>query len=331
MSGKNNSINLPFPTSLTNGGTGTDLTSSLSNGGIFYSGSTTASILAGTASANCALLSGSSTTPSWSTATYPSTTTFGQLLYSSANNVVGGLTSANSAHLVSNSSNTPIWSSTMSDGQVIIGSTGATPVAANLLAGTNISIVNGDGTITINSMAGSGPNWVKIATQTGSGSSPNLSFTGNLSSSYVAYRLVFRNLTSSSAANILFLEFGTSGGYVSSASYIYQLCEIAGQGTYNDYTGNGPSSESTRVYLFSGSELSTSPGVSGYIDLFVTSGVSAVANGISHTSFQSWNNGTGFDNTISTFQIGAANYTSVRLLLSLNNISGTAILYGLNT
>jgi len=38
----------------------------------------------------------------------------------------------------------------LSDGQLLIGSTGLPPVAANLTAGTNISISNGGGTITIN-------------------------------------------------------------------------------------------------------------------------------------------------------------------------------------
>ena len=44
------------------------------------------------------------------------------------------------------------------NGQVLIGSTGATPVAANLSAGTGIGIVNGAGTITISS-SGGGLTW----------------------------------------------------------------------------------------------------------------------------------------------------------------------------
>ncbi len=53
-----------YPVSLANGGTGTNLTAS--NGGIVYSNASTLAILAGTATANLPLLSGSSTTPSWS-------------------------------------------------------------------------------------------------------------------------------------------------------------------------------------------------------------------------------------------------------------------------
>lgn len=89
---------------LANGGTNANLTAS--NGGIFYSTATAGAILAGTATANQVLLSGSSTTPAWSTATYPATTTSQQILYSTAANVVGQLTTANSALPATNSSGT---------------------------------------------------------------------------------------------------------------------------------------------------------------------------------------------------------------------------------
>lgn len=56
---------------LGHGGTNAALTAS--NGGIVYSTASAMAILAGTATANRVLLSGASTIPSWSTATYPST------------------------------------------------------------------------------------------------------------------------------------------------------------------------------------------------------------------------------------------------------------------
>ena len=63
----NNAINAsqatPMPLAI--GGTNGSLTAS--NGGIFYSTATAGAILAGTATAGLALLSGTSTTPSWST------------------------------------------------------------------------------------------------------------------------------------------------------------------------------------------------------------------------------------------------------------------------
>ena len=57
--------NIVFPITLANGGTNASLTAS--NGGIFYSTASAGAIFGGTATAGLALLSGASTTPSWST------------------------------------------------------------------------------------------------------------------------------------------------------------------------------------------------------------------------------------------------------------------------
>ncbi|MCR4305478.1 MAG: right-handed parallel beta-helix repeat-containing protein [Candidatus Daviesbacteria bacterium] len=90
---------------LLDGGTNASLTAS--NGGIVYSTSTALAILSGTATANQVLLSGLSTTPAWSTATYPATTTINQLLYSGTANVISGLTTAASGLLVTSAGGVP--------------------------------------------------------------------------------------------------------------------------------------------------------------------------------------------------------------------------------
>lgn len=70
---------------LAESGTGAALTAS--NGGILYSNASTAAVLAGTATAGQVLRSGSNTTPSWSTATYPATAgTSGNVLTSDGTN-----------------------------------------------------------------------------------------------------------------------------------------------------------------------------------------------------------------------------------------------------
>jgi hypothetical protein len=138
---------LTLPLSLANGGTNAALTAN--NGGIVWSNATQLQILNGTSTANQVLLSGNAATPAWSTATYPATTTINQILYSSSANTITGLATANSAVLVTNSSGVPAFSGTMTNGQVIIGSTTSTPTAATLTAGTGISITNGAGSITI--------------------------------------------------------------------------------------------------------------------------------------------------------------------------------------
>ncbi len=98
---------------LDQGGTAASLTAS--TGGIVYSGASALAILSGTPTANKVLLSGASAAPAWSTATYPSTasgtgtilradgtnwtattatypttTTANQILYSTALNTIGG-------------------------------------------------------------------------------------------------------------------------------------------------------------------------------------------------------------------------------------------------
>lgn len=64
------------------------VTLTASNGGIVYSGATNLAILAGTATARQMLQSGASTTPAWSTATWPATTAAGTMLASSSASTV---------------------------------------------------------------------------------------------------------------------------------------------------------------------------------------------------------------------------------------------------
>lgn len=71
---------------LASGGTNANLTAN--NGGIVYSSASALAILAGTATANQVLLSGSSTTPAWSTNTYPVTATAGTVLAAGTANTI---------------------------------------------------------------------------------------------------------------------------------------------------------------------------------------------------------------------------------------------------
>jgi hypothetical protein len=105
--------------------------------------------------------------PSYSTATYPSTTTTNQILYSSAANVVSGLATANQAVLTTGATGTPVLTALAVNGQLIIGSTAGVPAAATLTAGTGIAITNGSNSITI-ATTGAGVAWTDVtgATQT---------------------------------------------------------------------------------------------------------------------------------------------------------------------
>jgi hypothetical protein len=99
---------------LTRGGTGASLTAS--NGGIVYSTAGALAILSGTATAGQIIRSGSSTTPSWSTSTYPSSNAANTLLYASSANVMAALPTANNGILVTSAGGVPSIGNTIGAG-----------------------------------------------------------------------------------------------------------------------------------------------------------------------------------------------------------------------
>lgn len=210
--------------SLTRGGTNASLTAS--NGGIIYSTASAMAVLAGTATANQVLLSGSSTTPAWSTATYPATTTINQLLYSSSANTIAGLATANGAILNASSSGVPSMTITptlgvqqTSRGQLILANTAAGAFAATLQSSNSASAAT---TITLPPDAGTNgyvlstdgagtTSWIAVG-GTGTVTSVAASFTGGLVS--------IGGSPITAAGTLAFTVAGTSGGvpYFSSAS-----------------------------------------------------------------------------------------------------------------
>lgn len=169
------------------GGTNAALTAS--NGGIVYSTATSLAILAGTPTAGQLLQSGASSAPSWTTASFPAsagaagtflrsdgtnwiastltipnTIAINNLLYTSSSNTVAGLAASNSSTLATTSGGIPTWVA-LTNGQLLIGNTGATPTAATLTAGTGMSIVNAGGSITLNTTGG-GLTWSTITAAT---------------------------------------------------------------------------------------------------------------------------------------------------------------------
>lgn len=81
--------------------------------------------------------------------------------YAAAGNDVSGLTTANSAVLTTDATGVPALTGSMTNGQVVIGSTGSRPVLANLTAGSGVSINNTAGNITISS-TGSGTGFTLV-------------------------------------------------------------------------------------------------------------------------------------------------------------------------
>lgn len=125
---------------LINGGTGANLTAS--NGGIVYSTASALAILSGTATAGQIVLSGASTTPTWSTATYPATVGVSQILYASSANVVAGLATANNGVLITSAGGVPSISSTLPSA-VQANITALGTIATGVWNGTDIALADG--------------------------------------------------------------------------------------------------------------------------------------------------------------------------------------------
>jgi len=122
-------------------------------------GTTTISNVGPVASTGCVLMSnGIGSDPGFSTATYPISTTINQILYSTANNVVGQLATANQGVLTTGLTGIPVITPIAADGQLIIGSTAGVPSAATLTAGVGIAITNASNSITISALA-AGVTW----------------------------------------------------------------------------------------------------------------------------------------------------------------------------
>ncbi len=132
-------------------------------------------------------------------------TAINSLLYTSAANLASGLATVNSASLVTSLTGVPTWLGPLTNGQVIIGSTGAIPVASTLTAGTNVTITNAAGSITINA--------------TGSGSGTVTSGTINQLAYYAATGTVVSGLAT-----------GNNGILVTSATGVPSIATTFGQG-----------------------------------------------------------------------------------------------------
>ena len=89
-----------------------------------------------------------------------------------------GVTVTNHSPLIGAASNGITSLGPLTNGQLLIGNTGADPTAATLSAGTGISITNGTGSITINASAG-GINWNEVTGTSASASINNGYLTNN--------------------------------------------------------------------------------------------------------------------------------------------------------
>jgi len=175
-------MNLVGLLNLAHGGLNANLTAS--NGGIFYSTGSAGAILAGTATAGQLLSSGASSTPQWSTTTYPLTNAINTIMYASSANALGSITAANNGVLITSATGVPSWLAAGTTGQVLTATTGSPPswgassgsgtVSSGLInqlayyaaAGTTVSGVTIVNSAVLTTTSGGVPTWV-VSTGTG--------------------------------------------------------------------------------------------------------------------------------------------------------------------
>ena len=106
----------------------------------------------------------------FSTATYPATTTINQLLYSSSANVIGGLSTANNGVLITSSSGVPSILPDGTSGQILTATTGSPPSWVSPATSgtvTSVSVVSANGLAGTVANATSTPAITLTTTQTG--------------------------------------------------------------------------------------------------------------------------------------------------------------------
>ncbi len=116
------------------------------------------------------------------------------------------------------------------NGQLLIGSTSASPVVSTITAGTGITITNGAGSITVASSASSSAlTWLASVTASGTAT---ITFTGKLSTTYDNYIVTIENLQPVSNSNLQCRLGYSSGTYIASG-YIGSLTsQKTASGTY---------------------------------------------------------------------------------------------------
>ena len=147
-------------------------------------GTTTLTQLATTATAGQVLQSaGASADPAYSTATYPSTTTINQLLYSSSANTITGLSTANNGVLITSTTGVPSVLPDGTTGQILTATTGSPPSWVSPATSGTVTSVSGTA------------NQVSVATGT---TTPVISLIGPYSpATYTAHGVLIGEGTSS--------------------------------------------------------------------------------------------------------------------------------------
>jgi hypothetical protein len=223
------------------------------------------------------------------------------------------------------------------NGQLLIGSTSATPVVATLSAGTGITITNGAGSISIASSGGSSAlTWIASITAS---SSASVSFSNDLTATYDNYLVIIENYVPATNNTVLQLRVGTgstptyqTSSYVGGENFI-----VWGSGAYgNSGTPAVLASGTGAMDLVaneSGALISNSSTGAGMGTINVTNANNATNYKTMSALMSYYGNGSVGSGLLSNVACGqwqaATVLTSLRFISSSGNLStGTFKLYG---
>jgi hypothetical protein len=231
---------------LSNGGTNASLTAS--NGGIVYSNASQLQILAGTATANQCLLSGSNAAPSWGSCST------GGLVQVPTSNTAG----AAGANVVS-----PTAASIT--GMTINGTTNGTTAATALIVnqGNAITAVNG-AEINLTNSSGTQTNGMLINRSTAGGTTTsllNLTNTAGTATNGIIFNGTITNDITTAAARALTVRTGNNGAGASGATTVSTGTGTTSTGALNLTTGNASAGTAGNITLDVGTSTAGAPAI----------------------------------------------------------------------
>lgn len=181
--------------------------------------------------------------------------------YATTGTAVSGLTGANSSMLVTNSTGVPAMTSSLTNGQLIIGSTGATPTPSTLTAGTNITITNAAASITIGVNI---TDWVAYTpTFTGFGTATSVQIWSRRVGDSIQIRGRFTSGTSTAVECRMTLGYNGTNANITSSSTLISSIQMAGAAivNYNAAASFATLIESNTGYITFGAQGSGNNGL----------------------------------------------------------------------
>jgi len=250
--------------------------------------------------------------PTWSTATYPSTTTVSQILYSSSTNVVAGLSTANNGVLITSNTGVPSILAAGTTGQILTATTGAPPSWASPATSgtvTSVSVATANGFAGTVANATTTPAITLTTSQTGLLSGNGTAITGTAITQYNVLTAgasnAPNNVAPSATSGVPLISQG------SSAQPIFGTAVVAGGGT-------GATTLTGYVYGNGTSAMTASATIPTTAILGATTGTTPAAGYLGET-IRGYN-GSGV--SLSTTVIG--NITSIALTAGVWDVSCVA-------